>query len=52
VIVAPVSSIRYGCKSIDRSVLPKAVEISYDVIVDGAIVLVSVVTKLDVIVVL
>jgi hypothetical protein len=52
VIVAPVSLVRRGGKSGDRSVLPGAVEISYDVIVDGAIVLVSVVMKLDVIVVL
>jgi hypothetical protein len=50
--MAPVSLFRHGDKSVDRSVLPGAVETSYDVIVEGAMVLVSVVTKLDVIVVL
>jgi hypothetical protein len=52
VIVAPGSLIRYDGKQVNKSVLPGAVETSYDVIVDGAIVLVSVVTKLDVIVML
>jgi hypothetical protein len=54
VIVAPVSHqtlYRHlnGVESID---LPGAVDTSYEVIVEGAIVLVSVVTKLDVTVVL
>jgi hypothetical protein len=52
VTVAPVSSIRHDGKSVNRSLLPGAVETSYDVIVDGAMVLVNVVTKLNVIVVL
>jgi hypothetical protein len=52
VTVAPVSLIRHDDESIERSILPGAVETLYDVIVDGAMMLVSLVTKLDVIVVL